>query len=106
MPKLILVKHSQPQMDPFMPAREWHFSEEGRLRYLPLADKLAEYKPGVIVASMEPKATEMAQIVAKRLDKPFEVAEGLHEHDRSNIPFYSPQVFDAAVAAFSGSPEN
>ena len=104
MPKLILVKHSQPQIDPLMPAREWHLSAEGRLRCRPLADKLAAYEPGVIVASTEPKAKETAQIVAERLNKPFEVAEGLHEHNRSNVPFYSPQVFDAAIATFFQKP--
>jgi broad specificity phosphatase PhoE len=104
LPKLILVKHSQPQIDPLMPAREWHLSAEGRLRCQPLADKLAAYEPGVIVASTEPKATETAQIVAERLDKPFEVAEDLHEHNRSNVPFYSPQVFDAAIATFFQKP--
>lgn len=104
MPKLILVKHSQPQIDPLVPAREWHLSEEGKLRCRSLADRLAGYEPGVIVASMEPKATETAQIVAERLGMPFEVAEGLHEHNRSNVAFYSPQAFDAAVAAFFQKP--
>ena len=87
-----------------MPAREWPLSEEGRLRCKPLADTLAAYEPGVIVASTEPKATETAQIVAERLDNPFEVAGGLREHDRSNVPFYSPQVFDAAIANFFQKP--
>lgn len=104
MPKLILVKHSQPQIDPLVPAREWHLSEEGRLCCQPLADKLAGYEPGMIVASTEPKAIETARIVAARLDKPFEVAKGLHEHDRSNVAFYAPQVFDAAVATFFRQP--
>lgn len=103
--KLILVKHSQPQIDPLVPAREWRLSEEGRLRCQPLADKLAGYEPGRIVASREPKAVETAKIVAERLGTPFEVAEGLHEHDRSNVAFYAPQVFDQAVATFSQRPE-
>jgi broad specificity phosphatase PhoE len=104
MPKLILVKHSQPEIDPLVPAREWHLSEEGKLRCQRLADQLAGYEPGRIVASTEPKAVETARIVAERLDKPFEVAEGLHEHNRSNVPFYSPQVFVAAVATFFQKP--
>ena len=104
MPKLILVKHSLPTIDPLVPAREWHLSQEGRLRCGPLADKLAAYEPVVIVASTEPKAVETANIVAERLDKPFEVAEGLHEHNRSNVAFYSPQVFDQAVATFFQQP--
>ena len=104
MPKLIFVKHSQPQIDPLMPALEWHLSEEGRLRCLPLADQLAAYEPNVIVASTEPKAIETARIVAERLDRPFEIAGGLHEHDRSNVAFYSPQVFDAAIATFFQKP--
>ena len=103
--KLILIKHSQPQIDPFVPSREWHLSQEGQLRCKPLADKLATYAPGIIVSSTEPKAIETARIVAEHLDKPFEVVEGLHEHDRSNVPFYSPQVFEQAVANFFQKPD-
>ena len=105
MSKLILIKHSQPQIDPFISSREWHLSQEGQLRCKPLADKLATYAPEVIVSSTEPKAIETARIVAERLDKPFEVAQGLHEHDRSNVPFYSPQVFEQAVATFFQKPD-
>jgi broad specificity phosphatase PhoE len=102
--KLILVKHSQPQIDPFVPAREWHLSQEGRLRCRPLADKLAVYEPDVIVTSTEPKEVETAKIVAEHIDKPIEVVEGLHEHNRGNVAFYSPQVFDEAVAKFFQRP--
>ncbi len=104
MPKLILVKHAQPQIDPFMPAREWPLSPEGKLLCRTLANKLAAYEPDVIVSSTEPKAVETARIVAERLQRPFEIVEGLHEHDRSNVPFYSPQVFDQSVATFFQQP--
>lgn len=104
MQNLILIKHVQPQIDPFLPAREWPLSAEGKLRCRPLADKLAAYEPDVIVSSTEPKAIETARIVAEYLHKPFEAAEGLHEHDRSNVPFYSPQVFEQIVATFFQKP--
>jgi broad specificity phosphatase PhoE len=100
MPTLILIRHGRPQIDPFMPAREWALSEEGRRLCRPLADKLALYEPDVIVSSTEPKAVETARIVAEHLSRPFEVVEGLHEHDRSNVPFYAPQVFEQRVASF------
>ncbi len=104
MSKLILIKHAQPQVDPFMPARAWPLSEEGKRLCKLLADKLAAYEPGVFVSSTEPKAVETARIVAEHLHKPFEVADGLHEHDRSNVPFYSPQVFEQAVTTFFQKP--
>ncbi len=100
----MLIKHAQPQIDPLMPARAWPLSQEGKLLCRTLADKVAVYQPQVIVSSTEPKAIETARIVAGHLHKPFEVLAGLHEHDRSNVPFYSPQVFEQSVAMFFQKP--
>ncbi len=93
-----------PELDPTVPAPEWHLSELGRKRSELLANKLAAYSLDVIVSSIEPKAVETAQIVANRLGKPFETAEGLHEHDRRSVPFMGVEQLEAKVAEFFTKP--
>lgn len=102
--KLILVKHSMPEIDPSVPAPQWHLGELGRARSELLADKLSEYPLDVIVSSVEPKAIETAQIVANRLHKPFETGDGLYEHDRSNVPFLGKEELESRVMEFFNQP--
>jgi broad specificity phosphatase PhoE len=104
MPKLILVKHSVPEIDPTLPARLWHLSEVGRLRCDTLADRLADYSPDAVVSSIEPKAVETAQIIAHRLGLPLETREELHEHERDGVGFLSSEQFEASVARFFENP--
>jgi broad specificity phosphatase PhoE len=104
MHKLILIKHSLPEMISALPARSWLLSETGRRRCKPLADMLAIHQPDVIITSVEPKALETGQIVASLLDKPCETAPGLHEHDRSNESFGTQEQFQASVAEFFARP--
>jgi len=103
-PHLILVKHSLPEIVPMLPANQWRLSEAGRARCVLLADQLAHYAPAVLVSSPEPKAMETAQLLAQRLRTSVQVMDGLHEHDRSNTPWLSPQQFTCAVAAFFHHP--
>jgi broad specificity phosphatase PhoE len=104
MPKLFLIKHAMPELDPNVPAREWRLGERGRGLSELLANKVAAYSLDVIVSSVEPKALETAQIVANRLGKPHEIAEGLHEHDRRNMPFMRREELEARVAEFFAKP--
>ncbi len=43
MPVLVLVKHALPEIGPAVPSREWHLSDEGRLRARMLAKKLERH---------------------------------------------------------------
>jgi broad specificity phosphatase PhoE len=104
LPELLLVKHSLPEIVPGVPAREWHLSEVGRLRCEALAEMLAERGPSVLVSSIEPKASETAQIVAGRLGVPWETREGLHEHLRESVPFLPSQEFEERVREFFRKP--
>lgn len=104
MPKLYLIKHALPELDPTVPAPEWHLGERGRARSDLLANTLAAYPLDVIVSSIEPKAIETAQIVARRLGKPFEIGEELHEHDRRNVSFMPLEQLEARVAEFFAKP--
>ena len=87
------------------PANRWPLTDEGRLRCLPLSDRLAQYQPAHLATSSEPKAIATAEIIPDRLNMPFEVTEGLHEHDRSNESFVDAEEFQAAVASFFDQPD-
>ncbi len=102
---LILVRHSQSQITPGVPASQWPLSEEGRRRCTPLAEKLAHWKPARIVASMEPKSTETGRIAAGILGLPFENAPNLHEHARSRVEFSDRATFLARIEALFAYPE-
>jgi broad specificity phosphatase PhoE len=104
MSKLYLIKHAMPELDPNVPAPDWRLGARGRALSELLAQKLGAYPLDVIVSSVEPKAIETAQIVAARLSKPHEIAEGLHEHERRNEPFTTREEFEARVAEFFSKP--
>ena len=91
--QLILIKHSLPEIIENIPAREWILSDEGRIRAQKLAEKLNPYHPEVIISSVESKAQQTAAIIAERFLLKFVAMDGLHEHDRSNSPFYSKEIF-------------
>lgn len=103
MPKLILVKHSLPQILPEQPAREWRLSEKGRKRCAALAEALAVYAPQIVVTSVEAKAQETGAIVAQKLNIPCTSAPGLHEHERPFID--DPTLFEARVRQFFAQPD-
>jgi broad specificity phosphatase PhoE len=104
MRKLILVKHSQPQIVADVPAKHWRLSAEGRRRCVALAARLATYDLGHIVASTESKATETAHLVASQLGMAYTMHAGLHEHERSTTGFLSSSAFHDAVTAFFACP--
>jgi broad specificity phosphatase PhoE len=101
---LILIKHSLPEMVPGLPANRWHLAEAGRLRCQALAEQVAPYRPSVIVASVEPKAAETAELLATALHKPWHIADGLHEHERSGVGWIDREHFEAQVAEFFKRP--
>ncbi len=84
MRKLLLVKHSLPEILPEVHANQWRLSTEGRHRCKSLSLKLAAYQPAAMISSEELKALETAESVANNLGMPFEIAKDLNEHDRSN----------------------
>jgi broad specificity phosphatase PhoE len=104
--KLILVRHSLPEMVTGVPAREWHLSAEGRHRCAALAGRLAAYELGAVVSSEEPKAVETGQIVAETLGLPFDTVPGLHEHERGVVrSLWAKDEFQARMASFFEHPD-
>lgn len=104
MQTLILVKHSLPEIDPSVPAKEWVLSCEGRRRARILGERLDRYNPDRIFSSTEPKATETAEIAAGNLNVPVEVVEGLREHERVNVGFLEKERFEQSIRRFYEQP--
>lgn len=105
MPKLILVKHSQPEIIPEVTAHEWRLSAEGRRRTIPLAARLAAYYPSKIFSSPEPKAYETAAAVGSRLGLPVQVNPRLHEHRRNSVAYLDAAGFQQSMRNFFDHPE-
>lgn len=104
MQTLILVKHSLPEIDPSVPAKEWRLSCEGRRRARKLGERLDRYKLGLVVSSVEPKAIETAEIMSGVLKIPMETVEGLHEHERVNAGFLKRERFEQSIREFYEQP--
>lgn len=105
-PKLILVKHSLPVIDPEKPAHQWKLSPEGEKRCIPLAQQVAVYQPQLIFSSHEPKAIQTAGILAEKIGLSSLVVDDLHEHERPKPGLLSPQDFEEKVKAMFSKPEN
>ena len=105
MRKLVLVRHSQPQIERDEPAAEWRLSELGRRRAGSMAARLGGYRANVIWSSREPKAVETAEIVGSALGVPIHIEAGLEEHRRRNAPFFpTTREFEQAVEEFFAQP--
>ena len=102
---LVLVKHAEPIVDPGVPPNRWRLSANGRRQSVVLAERLNSYAPGVIVASEEPKASETGSLVAEHLGVVLEPFLGLHEHDRTGVPFGTQTEFEQAARQFFENPK-
>jgi broad specificity phosphatase PhoE len=102
---LLLVKHSLPEVLPTIPASQWKLSPAGRVRCEALAERLASYAPDIVISSLEPKAVETAQLVARQMDKLCRAVEGLHEHDRTGVQFMGREEFESTVRKFFEHPD-
>lgn len=100
-----MVKHSLPEMVENLPTREWGLSDEGRIRAQQLAERLSPFQPEFIISSVEPKARETAEILAGMHNLRLHLADGLHEHDRSQTPYLSKDEFQAAMHEFFEKPD-
>jgi broad specificity phosphatase PhoE len=96
--KLILVRHSAPQIVEGVPANLWKLSEAGRAAAGVLALRLSWCKPSAIWCSPEPKAQETASILSATLGAPIQEDERLREHERGSLGYIGRQELEAGVA--------
>jgi broad specificity phosphatase PhoE len=105
MTKLYFIKHARPDIQALIPANGWHLSESGRQDCQSIINQLADQEFKRIFSSSEPKAVETAEIIASGLSLPFEIQPGLHEHDRSNTPYFKSKTdFENQVKDFFNNP--
>lgn len=98
MRNLIFVRHSTSKLDPGQAPNLWGLTLEGREQCVPLADRLADCKPDVIVTSQELKAVETGRIVAELLRIPWFSSENLHEYRRDAGPILRQDAFHAKIS--------
>jgi len=103
--RLILVKHSLPEIVEHVPAHLWELSDKGKLLVEKLAERLKQYQPEIIASSVEPKARQTAELLCKALGVDIVVIDGLHEHERNDVPFHAENTFQALVRKMFGKPD-
>ena len=102
---LLLIRHAETAIDSTIPSREWGLTKNGRLQAKRLADRLP-ISPTNLYTSDEQKAKETGSIIADSLGIASQVAFGIHEHDRTGVPFSpSRAVFEARISAFFTNPD-
>jgi broad specificity phosphatase PhoE len=103
--RLLLIRHSIPEIIPEVPAPQWRLGDEGRAAAAAFADRLRGYDLRFIASSREPKASETARILAEQIGAPWAVADGLHEHERSRVPFLHMDEWNRRAAEFLTRPD-
>lgn len=104
MSKLLLVRHSEPEIHPELPPSEQPLSEEGRRRCRWLADEMNLNLVTRIFCSQELKARETAELVAGYMELEAEPRPGLHELDRSRVALQPVDAFKRRLAAYFQKP--
>jgi broad specificity phosphatase PhoE len=95
--RLILVRHSLPDIRREVPAAEWHLSPEGVARAKALARTLDPGDATSVFTSPEPKALETAQALGAVWGLRVEAAPGLEEHLRPEAQWMSRDAFEQKV---------
>jgi hypothetical protein len=94
MSRLILVRHSLPDIRREVPAAEWHLSADGIARAELLARQLDPGSATAVFSSPEPKAFETAQALAATWSLRAEAVPGLEEHLRPEAQWMSREAFE------------
>ena len=105
MARLLLAKHSAPEITPAVISHRWVLSGHGRARSLWLAD---EWRcPGVqkVYASLEPKALETAALVAAELGVGVHPQHGLEENDRTGLGHLPADELRQTIGRFFQQPD-
>jgi broad specificity phosphatase PhoE len=99
------VSHPQVKINPVVPVTEWGLSLPGRVRAEAWANAGWLYGTTRIISSVEQKAIETAEILARSLGLTVDIREAMHENDRSSTGFLPPEEFEAVASQFFANPE-
>ena len=106
MPRLLLVRHAEPEIDIAVPASVWPLTSRGVSSAEKLASVTADFGPIRIITSPEVKAVETGRIMADALGIPATADERFAEHGAGPdefIPDY--REFRASVRRFFTEPD-
>ena len=79
MPRIYLVRHASPQVDPRAAASTWRLSPRGIEEARALAEIARSWKLAALYSSVEPKASATASIIGDAAGVAVRLAEGLQE---------------------------
>ena len=105
MRKLVLVRHSVPEIRRDVPAADWRLSEAGLARARTFAKRLDPGTARTVFTSEEPKAIETAQALAFEWGLEVTRAAGLHEHERPQAQMLTRDAFEARVRDLFARPD-
>lgn len=106
MSRLVLIKHSLPQIVEGKPPSSWTLSPEGKRRASMLAVAVAAIKPVSVHSSAEEKAMQTAEFITDITGLTLSMDPGFNEHDRSQEPFIgSNEEFKARIAESLRKPD-
>ena len=105
MRRLILIRHSVPEIRRDVPAAEWRLSREGVDRARAFARQLDPSGAGRVFTSREPKAVETARALAEAWELAIEEVAGLQEHERPHAQMLSRDVFERRIAELFSKPD-
>jgi broad specificity phosphatase PhoE len=102
---VLLVRHSVPEIDRSVPSEEWTLSEDGRARCGELAERLTAHRPRALLASIEPKARETAELIAPVLGLHVQLSDGLRETARRTVGWLERDELEAGIRALFERPD-
>jgi broad specificity phosphatase PhoE len=105
MRRLILVRHSLPEIRREVPAAQWRLSADGVARSRALSRRLNPSGAACVFTSCEPKAVETARVLAEEWGMPLEEVPGLHEHERPQAQILTRDAFEERVRNLFARPD-
>jgi broad specificity phosphatase PhoE len=104
MAKLLLIKHSLPEIEEGVPSQRWELSDEGRRRCLWLCDEISAHKVERLYCSLEPKAFETAGFISGQLGIVASGRPQFRENDRTGLGFLPAGELKARIKQFFDEP--
>ncbi len=99
------LTHTQIRVDPAIPVRDWHLSDEGRARVLRVVNAPWMSRVTRAIASSEHRVVETARIFAERRGLPTEFHPEIDDSARPLHEFLSVMELDRTLDAFFAEPQ-
>jgi broad specificity phosphatase PhoE len=104
--RLVLVRHSLPEIKRDVPAAQWALSESGKARATEFARHVDPGSARSVFTSEEPKAVETATALAAVWGLDVQPMPGLHEHERPEARMFSRDEFEGRIRQMFARPRD